>query len=153
MAHHAIALKIRELVGPQLDRAGYVFVDLRLYRNQAGAQVLEILADRPDGGITLDECGTLNREIGALLEREGPLVGRYLLDVSSPGTDRPMTQPADFRRAKGRRIRVFLSAPVAERIEHCGVLDDVGADAIRLAVDDGTIDITYDKINKAKQVA
>ncbi len=152
MAHHEILLRVKALVAPQLERAGYVLVDLRLYRNQAGIQALELLADRPEGGITLNECATLNREIGALLEREGILTGRYLLDVSSPGMDRPMTRPADFRRAKGRRIRVFLSAPVAEKIEHCGILDDVGADAIRLALDDKTIDITYDKINKAKQV-
>ena len=152
MAHHDIILKVKELVAPQLDRTGYVLVDMRLYRNQLGRQVLEVLADRPDGGITMNECGTLNREIGALLEREGTLMGRYLLDVSSPGTDRPMTVAADFRRARGRRIRVFLSAPVAERIEHCGTLDDVGTDAIRLTVDETTIDITYDKINKAKQV-
>jgi len=153
MAHHEVLLKVKTLVTPQLERAGYVLVDLRLYRNQAGTRVLEVLADRPDGGITLGECGTLNREIGALLEREGVLMDRCLLDVSSPGTDRPMTLPADFRRARGRRIRVFLSAPVAERIEYCGILDDVGADAIRLALEDTTIDITYDKINKAKQVA
>ncbi len=153
MAQHDIVLRVKERVTPCLERAGYVLVDLRLYRDQIGRRVLEVLADRPDGGITLGECGTLNREIGALLEREGVLMDRCLLDVSSPGTDRPMTLPADFRRARGRRIRVFLSAPVAERIEYCGILDDVGADAIRLALEDTTIDITYDKINKAKQVA
>jgi len=202
MAYLDILLKVKAAIAPYLERAGYVFVDLRLYRDQAGRQVLEVLADRPDGGITLDECGVLSREINEFLEGEGVLPGRALLDVSSPGIDRPLVLAADFRRAKGRRIRVFLSAPVAERIEHCGILEEVGEVFIRLTLSDPsaqapgkagsfrsgcrrkggkkgpadsfnrlrmvrrngelvepmpaglhkTIEIPYDKINKAKQV-
>ncbi|MGE5279253.1 MAG: ribosome maturation factor RimP [Deltaproteobacteria bacterium] len=152
MAHHDTLLKIKAAVGPHLEQAGYVLVDLRLYRNQGGEQVLEVLADRPEGGITLGECAALSREIGVILERDGVATGRYLLDVSSPGMDRPLAGQADFRRVRGRRIRVFLSAAVAEKIEHCGVLEEAGPEAIRLALEDRTIDITYDKINKAKQV-
>ena len=152
MAYHDTLLKVKAAVAPHLESAGYVFVDLRLYRDQGGRQVLEVLADRPDGGITLGECGALSREIGGFLEQEGTLMGRYLLDVSSPGIDRPLVLAADFRRAKGRRIRVFLSAPVEERIEHCGILEDVGESALCLALDDIKVEIPYDKINKAKQV-
>ena len=152
MAYQDALLKVKAGIAPHLEQAGYVLVDLRLYRNQAGAQVLEVLVDRPDGGITLGECGTLNREIGALLDSGAVLSSRTLLDVSSPGLDRPLAVRADFRRAKGRRIRVFLSAPVEEKIEVCGICDDAGESALRLVLEEKTVEIPYDKINKAKQV-
>jgi ribosome maturation factor RimP len=152
MTHHDTLLKIKEQVAPHLESAGYVFVDMRLYRNQAGAQVLEVLADRPEGGITLGECAALSRQIGGLLEQENILTGRTVLSVSSPGTDRPLRTFEDFRRVKGRTVRVFLSQPVSGKIEHCGVLEEAAGEVIRLILADKTIEIPYDKINKAKQV-
>ncbi len=147
-----LLLKIKPLFEEHLGRTGYCLVDLRFYKNQLGALILEVLADRTEGGITLDECTVLNRELGGLLEKNGLEETRYTLDVSSPGLDRPLFVRADFRRVIGREIRVFLKEEVEGKIEHAGALVSAGDDGIELETTQKTIVIPYDKVNRAKQV-
>jgi ribosome maturation factor RimP len=147
-----LLLKIRPLCVEHLERAGYVLVDMRFYRAEGGALMLEILADRAEGGINLDECAALNRALGALLEEKDLVGDRYTLDVSSPGLDRPLVTPQDFGRNKGREIRIFLRQPVGDRIEYQGHIAAVAADGLTLTTKTGNIVLPFDKVNKAKQV-
>jgi ribosome maturation factor RimP len=147
-----LLLRTRPLCAQHLERSGYVLVDMRFYRAQGGALILEILADRAQGGINLDECAVLNRELGALLEEKDLVADRYTLEVSSPGLDRPLVTPQDFGRKIGKEIRVFLRQPVGDRIEYQGHIAAVAADGLTLTTKTGSIYLPFDKVNKAKQV-
>ena len=125
---------------------------MRFYRAEGGALILEILADRAEGGIRLDECAVLNRELGALLEEKDLVADRYTLEVSSPGLDRPLVTPQDFGRKKGKEVRIFLRQPVGDRIEYQGLIAAVAADGLTLITKTGSIYLPFDKVNKAKQV-
>jgi ribosome maturation factor RimP len=145
-------LEIRPQLTAHLEKSGYVLVDMRFYRRHDGENILEILVDRHEGGITLDECARLNGELGSIIERSGIFWDRYTLDVSSPGMDRPLATAADFRRVLGWRLRFFLREAVADRIEWEGVVDSADESAVSVTTTDRTIQIPLDKINKAKQV-
>ena len=152
MFQQEILLKIKSLLTPPLEREGFVLVDLRFYKRQGGESVLEVLADRAEDGITLDECSRLNRELGTLLDLSGLLAGPYTLEVSSPGLDRPLFTRADFKRSRGRELRLFLKEVVAEKIEHQGICESVGENSFFLKTIDKTIEIPFEKVNKAKRV-
>ena len=89
-----IQTQIETLIVPILDDFGYELVDLQ-YKKEGSSMALCLLIDKP-GGITLDDCVTVSREVGAILEIEDPIKAAYRLEVSSPGLDRPLKKPADF---------------------------------------------------------
>jgi len=90
---------IEAMIAPTLDAMGYALVRLRF---TGGRQTLQVMAERRDGGgMTVDDCAELSRTISALLDVEDPLPGAYLLEVSSPGIDRPLVRPADYERFAG----------------------------------------------------
>jgi ribosome maturation factor RimP len=96
--------KIETLVMPILDDLGFELVDLQL--QQDGRQLaLRIFIDKP-GGILLDDCVAVSREVSAILEIEDPIKSAYRLEVSSPGLDRPLKKPADFERFAGQKIKL-----------------------------------------------
>jgi ribosome maturation factor RimP len=96
--------KIETLVMPILDDLGFELVDLQL--QQDGRQMaLRLFIDKP-GGITLDNCVAVSREVSAILEIEDPIKSAYRLEVSSPGLDRPLKKPADFGRFAGQKIKL-----------------------------------------------
>ena len=147
-----ILLKARPLFSAYLEKVGFILVDLRFYRNSEGSLILEVLSDRVEGGISLGECARLNVELGDIIEKNAPVPARYSLDVSSPGTDRPLFVSSDFRRVVGRKVRVFLKELYDGKIEHLGSVESVGEDAISLKTETKTIQIPLDKVNRAKQV-
>lgn len=152
MARQNILLEIGPLLEGHLEKSGYVLVDMRLFRDSQHQWVLEVLADRAEGGITLDECVRLNRELGDVVEASGLLQHSFVLDISSPGMDRPLVTKADFKRNIGRAVRVFLREPVEEKIEYCGEIEAVKDEGIILNTGKKTVQVPLDKINKAKQV-
>jgi ribosome maturation factor RimP len=82
-----------------------------------------------------------------MLDVDDPIMGRYTLEVTSPGLDRPLRTPADLRRALGRRVRVVLA-----QAQHEGTLEEVEEDRIRVATDSGSIEIPIAEIANAKEV-
>ena len=99
-----IQTQLEELIVPILDDFGYELVDLQ-YRKEGRGMAVCIFIDKP-GGITLDDCVTVSREVGAILEIEDPIKAAYRLEVSSPGLDRPLKKVADFERFTGHKIKV-----------------------------------------------
>lgn len=144
-------LQLKPLIALHLEKSGYVLVDMRLYRRQ-GELVFEILADRAEGGINLDECARLNRELGDVIEQSGAVLEAYTLDVSSPGLDRPLVTSQDFKRALRSDVRIFLREAVEGRIEYTGTIEFVKENNIGLKIKEKTIGIPLDKVNKAKRV-
>jgi ribosome maturation factor RimP len=155
MMNCEMLLETKPFLEDYLVRGGYVLVDVRFIRRPGCETTLEILVDRPEGGISLDECGRLNRELRDILEKKDVVWQGMALDISSPGLDRPLATAGDFKRAWRRQVRFFLKGPVEGKLEYCGTVDDISDDIVTIRVTDKSgeraIAISLGNINKAKQ--
>ena len=142
--------RVRELIRPLLASRGVELVELTCHPG-GGRLTLRCLVDTAHG-ITVDELSGLNRSIGAVLEEHEVIPDRYVLEVSSPGLDRPLKTTADFERVIGRRVKVTTSAPVADRQEHRGEVLGVNEEAVMLRLDSGEkLPIPFLQIHHAVQ--
>jgi ribosome maturation factor RimP len=107
MSGRAIVARITELVEPILVEKGFELVLLE-YRREERDMVLRLFVDK-EGGITLDDCAEVSREVSVLLEVEDPIDSAYRLEVSSPGIDRPLTRPADYERFRQRLAKIKMA--------------------------------------------
>ena len=123
---------------------------VRRYRSTV---IVEIIIDKKYGGISVDECTKVNRELKHYLEDTGLLGEDYSLEVSSPGLDRPLRSLKDFVRVTGRQVRFYLSEKVQDRLEYVGRITQVNEEneEIVLELANDTVKIPYAKINKAVQ--
>ncbi|EFK06690.1 conserved hypothetical protein [delta proteobacterium NaphS2] len=142
--------EIEALVEPVLDEMGIELVDLEYVSGQ-GRQVLRIYADRPTG-ITLDDCAMVSREIGHLLDVSDLLKHQYVLEVSSPGLNRPLKREKDFLRVVGQRIKVQTTAPLKGRRNFSGVLQSVQNGMLEIDLDGAVVQIPEQSIRKANLV-
>lgn len=110
-------------------------LDVVLVRD-AGRQVLRLTIEREEGPTTLADCEAVSRAVGTALDATDPLPFRYLLEVSSPGADRPLSSLRDFRRQIGHPVRVSLRGTRAGSV--AGTLEAAGEDGVTLALRDGT---------------
>ncbi len=141
---------IKQIIQPVLEEEGVELVEL-IYRREGGRQVLRLLVDM-DGGITLEECVGLNERIGQLLDESDAITERYVLEVHSPGIDRPFKVKRDYERALGRLVRVTLNEAVLDKKEYIGRLEQVLEDSIKVEVKKkGILDIPFTKITRARQ--
>jgi ribosome maturation factor RimP len=143
--------ELRGIIGGYLEAGGLELVEL-IYRYEGESLFLRILTDKPGGGITIDECAELNTQIGVVLDEKGPLNQRYVLEVSSPGLDRPLATKSDFLRCVGREARFFLSEPLNGRLEYEGRIARADDSAVYVDICGSVMDIPLGKINKAKQI-
>lgn len=104
VTHQSLLDELLQLVQPILDDLGFELVDLD-YVHEGSDLFLRIFIDK-SGGVNLDDCASVSREVGALLEVEDVIDAAYRLEVSSPGMNRPLKRPADFERFVGARVKV-----------------------------------------------
>ena len=90
IAKTAIDRRLADIVGPVIEGLGFELVRIRLMGGRT--RILQIMADRPDGGIEVDDCATISTAVSAVLDVEDPIEENYVLEVSSPGIDRPLTR-------------------------------------------------------------
>jgi ribosome maturation factor RimP len=147
----ALLDEVRALTEEYLKAKRLELVDL-IYRFEGRDLFLRFLVDRPESGITMEECAALNRQIGSMLDEKNILSVRYILEVSSPGLDRPLVTKNDFRRCVNKKAKFFLNEPVKEKIEWDGLIKFVGDNEIFLEVSGGELEIPLEKISKAKQI-
>lgn len=145
------AQQLNDIIGPYLKSQDFVLVEL-IYRYQGRDLFLRVLADRPEGGITMGECTLLNRRISELLEGTDIIQERFVLEVYSPGADRPMKSAEDFARCLKRKARFFLLQPVEGKIEHTGVIAEVNQGSVFIDTGEEKIEIPLSSINRAKQI-
>jgi ribosome maturation factor RimP len=143
--------RIKELSMPVLEAHSIDLVDLKLQR-QNRRVFLRFFVDKPEGGITLDKCADLNTEISLILDEADLIQERFILEVSSPGLDRPLATAKDFKRALNRDIKIYLAEPIENRLEFLGNLQSVEEERINILVDGRIVIIPINIINKAKQV-
>ena len=148
MDRSAVTQRVWELAEPLALAAGLELVDVN-YRPEGGRTVLRLLIDRPGGGVTLDELTRVSRELSDVLDAHDAVPGRYQLECSSPGINRPLIREAHFQRALGQRVRVQTRAPIDGRRNFRGTLAEVTPDGI--TVDDPAVRVVipYGAIEKA----
>lgn len=148
MQKEELLTSIRDRVSNIFNENGIELVGMT-YRREGGIRVLRILADT-ETGITVDECAKMNEIIGEALDREDFINEKYVLEISSPGLDRPLKTKKDFARVKGKRIRVYTFAPVDEKKEFVGAMEAVDESSITVSSDSAKFTkIPIDKISKA----
>ena len=148
--------QIEPLVVPILDDLGFELVDIQIAQ-EGHLSALRIFIDKV-GGITLDDCVAVSREVSAILEIEDPIKSAYRLEVSSPGLDRPLKKPADFERFAGQKIKIKTLGLVDPdqrghtRKTFVGTLLGLEEDRVRLELSDkrgGIASIQLSEIDKA----
>lgn len=144
----AIKDTLQELVAPLVADLGYEFVGLE-YQSNPKHRLLRIYIDREDGGVNLDDCERVSREVSALLDVEDPIKGQYSLEVSSPGVERPLFTPEQFTRFRGEQAKVQLHAPENGRRKLHGVIVRVEGNTLALAENGFEIEVSIDNIQKA----
>ena len=146
-------VQLLELLGPVAEAAGYEIVRLRLAGGEH-RRTLQIMAERGDGTMLVQDCTALSRAISEVLDAVDPISGDYDLEVSSPGIDRPLTRLADFETYAGYEARVELDRLAENRKRFKGVLAGVeGTDvAIDLEGEDETTLVPFAWISDAKLV-
>lgn len=140
--------EIKNLILPILASHQVDFIDLEL-KGRVGAQVLRVFVDT-DGGITLDQCVILSREISDALDRRDILPSRYRLEVSSPGLDRPLKSPRDFQRNLGRQVKIKYLDEEGNSATVIGQIEEAYDDLVVVLENDQQKNIKMSKILLAK---
>jgi ribosome maturation factor RimP len=105
---------------------------------------------RDERAMTVDDCAEVSRAISAVLDVEDPIAGAHVLEVSSPGIDRPLVRLADFERFAGFEAKIETERPVAERRRFTGRLLGTAVDRVRLRTDVGDVELPHAEIVRAK---
>ena len=143
--------RLTALVASAVEAAGYELVGVE-YLPQGAHSVLRVFIDS-EQGITLDDCSRASYQISGVLEVEDPIRGRYNLEVSSPGLDRPLFTLAHFERFVGKGVKLRLRQPLEGQRKFKGVIAAVGDDSIRIALDDDReLELHIDEIEKANLI-
>jgi len=146
--------KLQTLAEPVVTGQGYELVDVEL-TNELGNRILRVYIDNPraEGGVGLDDCATVSRELSAVLDVDDSIPGRYSLEVSSPGLNRPLKKEADFARFVGKKAKIRTRHPVGEsRRNFSGTLVAVDGGKVKIDVGDQVCEVPVDDVEKANLV-
>jgi len=146
-----VSSKLINIIQPLVEQLGYEFVGLEQSRNP-GNPLLRIYIDRPPQGVDVDDCATISREVAAVLDVEDPISSRYVLEVSSPGLDRPLFTLEQYRRFIGEQVKISLFAPVGQRRKVSGCLLEVADTTVTIEQDSEPLCLDFDNIAKARLI-
>src|SRR6056297_2922743 len=150
IAKTSIDRRMAEILTPVIEDMGFELVRIRLMGGKT--KTLQIMAERPEGGIEVDECARISTAVSAVLDVEDPLEDAYTLEVSSPGIDRPLTRLKDFDTFEGYEARIETTDMIDGRRRFKGVLAGIDGDEVLLNVEEGTIGLHFDWLSDAKLV-
>lgn len=143
--------RIADIIAPSVESMGFRLVRVRLMSGRVAT--LQIMAERPDGGMEVEDCAQLSRRLSAVLDVEDPIAGEYTLEVSSPGIDRPLTRPEDFERWAGWTARLETEALIDGRKRFKGELRGVEDGEILIEIEpDKVIGLQFDWLADARLV-
>ena len=124
---------------------------LELLPRQKAGQLLRVYIDR-EGGVGVDDCEKVSRQMSAVLDVEDPISGEYTLEVSSPGMDRPLFEASQFERYVGGEVRIKLLSTAVGRKNFRGQLLSVADGQLQMNVDGETVTLSLDQIDTARVV-
>jgi ribosome maturation factor RimP len=128
-----VAAQIAAMAEPVLEELGFRLV--RVVLSGRNGSTVQIMAERPDGMLTVEECAEISRRLSPVLDAHDPIEGQYNLEVSSPGIDRPLVRPSDFAVWAGYEAKIELKDLLAGRKRFRGTLAGLEGDEVRIEVD------------------
>lgn len=147
----SLAEKVEATIAPSIADMGYELVQVK-FMDGKSAQTLQIMAERPDGSMSVDDCAKISRQISAVLDVEDVIPNAYRLEVSSPGIDRPLVKLADYPKYIGHTVKVEMVLPVDGRKRFTGAIKAVEGENVVLAVDNYDVALPFEDIQSAKLV-
>ena len=155
IAKAAIDRRLAEIVSPVIEDMGFELVRIRLMGGQT--KTLQIMAERPDGGIEVDECAEISNAVSAVLDVEDPIIEAYTLEVSSPGIDRPLTRLKDFDTYEGYEAKIETQEMIDGRKRWRGVLAGIEGSEVLFNIEgeggeEQTIGLQFDWLSDAKLI-
>ena len=150
IAKAAIDRRMAEIITPVIEDMGFELVRVRLMSGKS--TTLQVMADRPDGGIEVDELALISQSISAVMDVEDPILDEYTLEVSSPGIDRPLTRLKHFEMFEGYEAKIETGELIDGRRRFKGELAGVEDDEVLINVEEGTIGLKFDWLTDAKLV-
>jgi ribosome maturation factor RimP len=151
MNRQELILELTNIIAEYLKIKGFDLVDIT-YRYEGRDLILRVLVDRPCGGITIDECTLINKDIGTVLDEKDIIKDSYTLEVSSPGIGRPLRTKNDFSRCINRKVQIFLRSPIEGKLQWQGRIERIENEIIYIAVKDKVIEIPFSCVSMAKQL-
>jgi len=146
----SVVEKILDLAQPVIDEMAFELVDV-VFASERGRWVLRVYIDK-EGGITLDDCSRVSRELGTLVDVHEIIDHPYTLEVSSPGLDRPLKREKDFRRAVGKKVKLKTITPIDGQKKFVGQLQEVVEGTLILLVENRRIPVSVVDIERANLV-
>ena len=154
IAKTALDRRLAAIVQPVIEHMGFELVRLRLQGGRSAT--LQIMADRPDGRIEVDDCARISEQLSVILDVEDPIADEYTLEVSSPGLDRPLTRLKDFDAWEGYEAKLETEEPIDGQKRFRGTVAGSDGDEVLLQIDRGgeavTIGLTFDLLADAKLI-
>lgn len=138
---------VAHILQPLLDEQHIELVDIEL-KKEAGGKTLRIYLDKP-GGISVDDCAEVSRELGVQLDVNDVIEGSYTLEVSSPGLRRPLRKESDFERFAGKKVKIKTTQPFENRRNFKGDLVGIDESVVSVNVDGKLYRLPMDSIKKA----
>jgi ribosome maturation factor RimP len=129
------AREVAAFVEPTLLDMGFELVDVEFLPGH-GRWVLRLYIDK-EGGVTIDDCARVSRELGSLIDVKDMIRHPYVFEVSSPGLNRPLTREKDFLRVVGKKVKVRMSAPINGRRNYAGCLNRFEDGTLYVGMDEG----------------
>lgn len=133
-----LAARIAATVEPALGSLGYRLVRVKVTGRDGGT--LQIMAERPDGSFSIEDCEAASRALSPVLDVEDPIPGGYRLELSSPGVDRPLVRRSDFARAIGFEAKIEMALMIGGRKRFRGIIAAVDAEKVELKSTEGKED-------------
>ena len=145
-----IEKKISTIISPTIETLGYELVRIRLVPGETST--LQIMADRKSGEIDVEDCSIISRDISVLLDVEDPINDAYILEVSSPGIDRPLTRLKDFSNWQGYEVKLETYELINGQRRFKGEIYNIEKDNITLANNGKFIELSFELISEAKLI-
>jgi ribosome maturation factor RimP len=142
--------RVAHIVEPVVEGLGYRLVRVKV--SALNGMTVQIMAEKPDGTMNVEDCETVSRDVSPTLDVEDPIDGAYNLEVSSPGIDRPLVRRSDFERWKGHEARIELAHPLDGRKRFKGLLAGLDEDKVGIDVDGTLIRLPVADIGEARLV-
>ena len=142
--------RLAALLKPTIEGMGFELVRLRLMAGKTAT--LQIMAERPDGTMEVEDCAELSRQISVVMDVEDPIEREYSLEVSSPGIDRPLTRLSDFDRWEGYEAKLETAELIEGQKRFRGVLAGIEGGEVLIEIEQGTIGLEFDWLADAKLI-
>ncbi len=150
IAKTAMDRRLAEIVAPVIEDMGFELVRLRLMGGKTNT--LQIMAERADGTMEVEDCAELSRTLSAILDVEDPIEDAFTLEVSSPGIDRPLTRLKDFDLFQGYEAKLETLDLIDGRRRFKGELAGVEGDEVLINIQEGTVGLKFEWLSDAKLV-